>query len=508
MSVSQLIVNVVSILVAFIPEGLPIAVTLSLTVIANAMRESKVLCKSLGTVETLGSVNVICSDKTGTLTQNRMFVANAAILGMEATVTDAHSQIIVGGPVGQAYQQLQFVAGVCNAAVFDAATNDLPLAQRKIHGDATDTAILRMAEEMGGVEAANAGWQKLYELSFNSKNKFMLKLMKSDSADLSRALSPPECNAFTTSDMVLLSKGAPDVLLKRCGSALDASGNVLPLTDSIKDQLVATQSDWSSRGQRVLLLARRIVNASLIDPSLSHDSSAFADRIMELNTELTVVGMVGIVDPPRPEIPSVVKTCRGAGIRFFMVTGDFQLTAVAIARQCGIVTAEKVHTIDELDRDIAIASVPKYDVYADNEARPQRALSLTGSDLMKLNENQWEQACQYDEIVFSRTTPEQKLRIVKELQSRDGVVGMTGDGVNDAPSLKQADVGIAMGGGSDVAMEAADMILLDSFASIIDALLYGRLCFDNLKKSIMYLLPAGSVSGLFRELCFSQSFDD
>lgn len=207
----------------------------------------------------------------------------------------------------------------------------------------------------------------------------------------------------------------------------------------------------------------------------------------------TVVGLVGIVDPPRPEIPDVVKTCRGAGIRLFMVTGDFQLTAEAIARQCGIVTSEKVLHYDDLHS----LELPVYDTHADNDARPQHALSLSGPDMMKFSEADWEQVCRFDEIVFSRTTPEQKLRIVKEFQARDECVGMTGDDVNDAPSLKQADIGIAMGGGSAVAHESADMVLLESFSSIVDALLYGRLVFVNLKKTIGYLLPAGSIA----ELC-------
>jgi sodium/potassium-transporting ATPase subunit alpha len=195
--------------------------------------------------------------------------------------------------------------------------------------------------------------------------------------------------------------------------------------------------------------------------------------------------MVGIVDPPRDEIPDVVRILRGAGIRIFMVTGDFKLTAQAIAEECGIISnSALVDDISALGREGKIGTT-------------KQSIVLSGPELITLNEAQWGQLCQYQEIVFARTTPEQKLRIVKEFQSRENIVGMTGDGVNDAPSLKAADIGIAMGSGSDIAIEAADMVLLDSFAAIVEAVMYGRLVYDNLKKTIVYLLPAGSFSELW-----------
>ncbi|EPQ30905.1 uncharacterized protein PFL1_01803 [Pseudozyma flocculosa PF-1] len=496
MSTSALLVNVVSILVAFIPEGMPIAVTLSLTVTARKMAKAKILCKQLSTCETLGAITVLCSDKTGTLTSNRMTVTSVGVHGFTSDPLDARDHMTTGGPLASAFTQLQLVGAVCNAATFDAASCHLPVRERTVHGDATDTAILKMAEEMAsGVERLSSAWTTRFQLAFNSKNKFMLKLVRaSDAGAASRAISIAEAERFDAErDLILLAKGGPDVLLKRSAYALDASGEVVPLTDEIRQSLMATQAAWSSRGQRVILLARRIVTSTMIDTSLPIEDAA----ALALNVDLTVVGLVGIVDPPRPEIPEVVRTCRGAGIRFFMVTGDFQLTAEAIARQCGIVTAEKVDRFDAL----STASLPEYDTFADgNDTRPQRALSLTGSDLMQMAEAQWEQCCRYDEIVFSRTTPEQKLRIVKEFQARGGCVGMTGDGVNDAPSLKQADIGIAMGGGSSVAMEAADMVLLESFASIVDALVFGRLVFCNLKKTVAYLLPAGTFAELWAVL--------
>jgi sodium/potassium-transporting ATPase subunit alpha len=229
-------------------------------------------------------------------------------------------------------------------------------------------------------------------------------------------------------------------------------------------------------------------------------SSAFeTEMLQQAKTGLTLVGLVAIIDPPRPEIPEVIKTLRGARIRIFMVTGDFALTAQAIARECGIITSPN-HTVADvsaLSRELAEKSSLKGDVKPlehDFDELP-RSIVVTGPDLITLNDAQWDQlVSDYTEVVFARTTPEQKLRIVRELQARGHVVGMTGDGVNDAPALRAADIGIAIGGGSDIAVEAADMVLLESFSSIVEAVRFGRVMFDNLKKTIAYLLPAGSFS--------------
>ncbi len=221
---------------------------------------------------------------------------------------------------------------------------------------------------------------------------------------------------------------------------------------------------------------------------------------------LTLVGLVAITDPLRPEIRDVISTLRVAGIRVFMVgfdmtiitvtkakiqsqvTGDFATTALAIARDAGIVSSSKelVHGVSMLPREAEI----------DNAEIPRKSIVISGPDLLTLDDYQWEVLVQYEEIVFARTTPEQKLRIVRKFQATD-IVAMTGDGVNDAPSLKAADIGIALGSGSDVAIEAADMVLLESFSSIVVAVQYGRTVFDNLRKTIAYLLPAGSFGELW-----------
>ncbi|SYW76275.1 probable K, P-type ATPase (mediates high-affinity potassium or sodium uptake) [Ustilago bromivora] len=301
-----------------------------------------------------------------------------------------------------------------------------------------DSSRTANAEEIRSVQETNKPWDNEYTLNFNSKNKFMLRLISlcpEAQQDTKEAV-----NFSADSDKILLAKGGPDVLLKRASSVLGASGEVVALTDNLKDSIVAMQSLCPSRGQRVLLLARKIIRAGDLD-----NKFAIQELVMNANMDLTVVRLVGI------------------------------LAAEAIARQCGIVTSEKVLRYDDLHS----IELPVYDTHADTDARPQNALSLSGPDMMKFSEADWEQVCRFDKIVFSHTTTEQKLGIVNEFQARDECVGMTGDGVNDAPSLKQADIGIAMG------------------SSIVDALLYARLVFINLEKSIGYLLPAGSIA----ELC-------
>jgi sodium/potassium-transporting ATPase subunit alpha len=272
----------------------------------------------------------------------------------------------------------------------------------------------------------------------------LLRLAPTTAKVLPAPIAPMD--SFGSEDFMLMVKGAPDVLLKRCTHVNNPTGGApLPLDEVTLARLVAVQEAWAAKGQRVLLFAKRTVRSTDMLQASPYDSPEFADYVnMELNQDLIVVGLVGLVDPPRDDIPETVRIA---------------LTAVAIAEQCGIVTdSRRVHRVQDLDRDIEMDRIAKYDIDSEDIS----TLVLSGSDLMEMNESQWEQACQYREIVFARTTPEQKLRIVKEFQRRECIVGMTGDGVNDAPSLKAADVGIAMGGGSDVAIEAADLVLLET----------------------------------------------
>ncbi|KAH6620011.1 hypothetical protein C7974DRAFT_457820 [Boeremia exigua] len=474
--VPLLIVSCVSAAVAFIPEGLPIALTTSLTIVANIMRKNKILCKSLKTVETLGSVSVICSDKTGTLTKNSMVVTDiyaggeeytpAAARDLMAALRSENNLAALSKKREDVIDRLRMLAGLCNSGEFDAATMHLPIADRKINGDATDQALLRLSESLGSVAELRRDYKKVFEIAFNSKNKFMVRLV-----------SPADKDA-TGNNTTLMIKGAPDILLGRCDTLLNDKGETVPLTPAQVSRIEQIKDDWSRQGKRVILLAQKPTVAPF---STNHEKEV----LVAARHGLTFVGMVGIVDPPRDEIPDVVRILRGASIRIFMVTGDFKLTAQAIAEECGIISNSAiVDDISALGRDGKIGTT-------------RQAIVLSGPELITLNDAQWDQLCQYQEIVFARTTPEQKLRIVKEFQSRENIVGMTGDGVNDAPSLKAADIGIAMGSGSDIAIEAADMVLLDSFAAIVEAVQYGRLVYDNLKKTIVYLLPAGSFSELW-----------
>ncbi|KAF3760352.1 calcium ATPase [Cryphonectria parasitica EP155] len=505
-NVPTLIVDCVSVAVAFIPEGLPVALTASLTISANMMRKNKILCKSLKTVETLGSVSVICSDKTGTLTANKMQVKECC-LGLEKMTADAARDMLVaerntaGRFAGNAIDQLRTIAGLCNSAEFDSQTRRLPLAERRIHGDATDSAILRFAESLGPVSELKRCWQTKFELAFNSKNKFMIRVLGLTHPDgLEDAVPMDTASMFEPGDMLLTIKGAPDRLLDRCSRYIGRTGASHILSDTTREQIEAIQQEYSAQGRRVLLLAHKALSRSCIR-STSPLSSAFEGEVtQQAKSGLTLVGLVAIADPPRPEIPQVVKTLRGAGIRIFMVTGDFALTAQAIAAECGIITgpAASVRDASALTaeaRTTTNSALHRRNQDKNNNASSPTSIVLTGSDLMAMNESQWDQlAYSYTEVVFARTTPEQKLRIVRELQVRGLVVGMTGDGVNDAPALRAADVGIAVGSGSDIAVEAADMVLLENFGSVVEAVRFGRMMFDNLKKTIAYLLPAGSFS--------------
>lgn len=488
-----LIIDIVSVAVAFVPEGLPIALTASLTITAKAMAKNNILCKSLRTVESLGAVSVLLSDKTGTLTKNQMKAADCMVGFTSLKAKDAIEQIKKDEESGafQSLQQLRATAAICNAGEFDVATLNKPLDDRTIIGDATDQAVLRFSESLGSVSETKNLWRKVFEIPFNSKNKFMVRITAraelKNNLGVIQALSPAEAADFADDSLLLTIKGAPDILLERCTQYLGEDGHVHDLDDGIRAVIEGVKDNWSGQGKRVISLARKVLPNETVE--LTPTDGRFEDATMEYAASgLIFVGLVGIVDPPRDEIPGVVQTLRGAGIKIMMVTGDFKLTAQAIAAQCGIITmpAEAVHSVHDLPRS------PSENGSGDTTTRT--SIVMNGPELIMLNEHQWDTLCGYSEVVFARTTPDQKLRIVKEYQKRENIVGMTGDGVNDAPSLKQADIGIAPGSGSDIALEAADMVLLDSFSAIAEAVLYGRLAFDNLKKTIAYLLPAGSFS--------------
>ncbi|KAI8328575.1 hypothetical protein BC941DRAFT_444686 [Chlamydoabsidia padenii] len=484
-NVVSLLMNLMGCVVAFIPEGVPVGVAMTMMMVARKMKQNKVLPKGLTTVETLGCVNVICSDKTGTLTQNKMFVTSVGFGDTECTPDECRDTITSGSsnPIANAYRQLHLASYCCNNASFDADSLNLPIPERKVNGDATDSAILRFAAGLGSLPENEQ--ERVYEIPFNSKNKWMLSMFKT-----TQLLGTLFGCAPSDSSYVVFVKGAPDILMPKCTSVLCAQTNtVMPLTPDMSTRLAALQEKWARNGQRVLLLCRRFYSPQSTDMT----TNGFQDEMVQHAVqELTILGLVGIMDPPRPEIAQTIADCRRSGSRFFMVTGDFGLTAAAIGRQIGIFTHDR-----DPDTYMDIVKPTTTIQQGEEEERVDRSLLLTGSDLLKFGDMEWTRVCAYEEIVFARTTPEQKLKIVQEFQKRDGIVAVTGDGVNDAPALKAADVGVAVVSGSDVAIEAADLVLMGEFDSITEAIRLGRLVFQNLQKVIGYLLPAGSWSEIW-----------
>ncbi|KAG6835830.1 hypothetical protein H0H93_014276 [Arthromyces matolae] len=483
MNVVGMLNNVMGCVVAFIPEGMPIAVTLTLSLVARRMKNISVLPKSLATVETLGCVTIVCSDKTGTLTQNKMTVISAGFVDAAYDAQQFKDALGGDGSKSQsAARQLHMAAVLCNGASWDGATADLPLEERQVNGDATDGAVLRFVESFGDAPAVRASNAQIFQIPFNSRNKWMLTMYsRGDQEKLAESL--------------VFVKGAPDVLLPKCTSYWSAVTNdIQPFTPEAKDKLVATQEKWSRGGQRVILLCMRHYT-----PYAAVGSNDFGPEVTQNAIEgLTIVGLLGLMDPPRPESSHTVKECRRAGIRFFMVTGDFGLTAAAIGRQIGIITThaepDSLLDVTKLMGELPEGPLPSC---RDPANRIQRSLVLEGKDIIQLRERHWDVVTRYEEIVFARTTPEQKLSIVNAFQTRDNIVAVTGDGVNDAPALKAADVGVAVVSGSDVAIEAADLVLMGNFDSIIGGIRRGRLVFQNLQKVIAYLLPAGSWSEIW-----------
>ncbi|KAJ2976707.1 hypothetical protein NQ176_g4791 [Zarea fungicola] len=478
MNVVAMLNNVMGCVVAFIPEGMPVGVALTLMMVARRMKAVHVLPKGLSTVETLGCVNVICSDKTGTLTQNEMHVNSCAFIDQPIPVTEIQSNVDSQNPDACNHRLMQ-AALVCNDATFDPSTIALPVAARQVQGNATDAAVLKFASatQQSGRDAAQL--PRVFQIAFNSKNKYMLTV-HSDAGE-------KESNKYQ-----VFVKGAPDVLLPACTAYWSRKENkVLPLDDAAKVAFKEYQDSLSRNAERVIVLCEKTVT-----PKNAISTNAFSDEIAaDAMSNLTVIGILGIIDPPRPETADTVRECRRAGARFFMVTGDYGLTAAAIARNTGIFTGERdPDTVEAIQSKLNISADDLRTARANGE---QRSLLLEGHNLAGLSDDDWGLICEYSEIVFARTTPEQKLRIVEEFRKRDNVVAVTGDGVNDAPALRAADVGIAVVTGSDVAIEAADLVLLDKFDSIIEAIRLGRLVFQNLQKLIAYLLPAGSWSEIW-----------
>ncbi len=481
MDVVAMLNNVMGCVVAFIPEGMPVGVALTLMMVARRMKAASILPKGLGTVETLGCVNVICSDKTGTLTKNEMRVNSVAAVDHEfESPEDVYEDLRAEAP-SKVSAVLYRAAELCNDASFDPTSLHLQPRDREVQGNATDSAVLRFVA--GGMKADGGRTQQTrdFEVPFNSKNKWMLTMYRNAGF------------ADNMGEFQVYVKGAPEVLLPACTRYWSYETNSVQPLDSAARIAFKTYQDRRSRhAERVIVLCEKTIK-----PTSRHGTNAFSDEVtVNAISDLIVVGIMGIIDPPRLETAATVAECRRAGSRFFMVTGDYGLTAAAIATQVGIFTNPREP--DNFDQVRAASNALSASGPSGKAVWDERgSLLLEGNQIARLVNDDWDVVCQYQEIVFARTTPEQKLRIVNELRARDNVVAVTGDGVNDAPAMRAADVGIAVVTGSDVAIEASDLVLLDHFDEIVQAIRLGRLVFQNLQKVIAYLLPAGSWSEIW-----------
>ncbi|KAK1169893.1 sodium/potassium-transporting ATPase subunit alpha-1-like [Acipenser oxyrinchus oxyrinchus] len=464
----EAVIFLIGIIVANVPEGLLATVTVCLTLTAKRMARRNCLVKNLEAVETLGSTSTICSDKTGTLTQNRMTVAHMWFDNQihEADTTENQSGAAFDKS-SSTWAALARVAGLCNRAVFQAAQDSVPILKREVAGDASESALLKCIELCcGSVAAMRDKNPKIEEIPFNSTNKYQLSIHRNANPTESRYL--------------LVMKGAPERILDRCATIL-IQGKEQPLDDEMKDAFQNAYLELGGLGERVL---------GFCHMPLPNDQfpEGFKFDVEELNfptEKLCFVGLMAMIDPPRAAVPDAVSKCKSAGIKVIMVTGDHPITAKAIAKGVGIIS-EGNETVEDI---AARLNIPVGEV----NPRDAKACVIHGGDLKELTSDQLDDLLKHHtEIVFARTSPQQKLIIVEGCQRQGAIVAVTGDGVNDSPALKKADIGVAMGiSGSDVSKQAADMILMDdNFASIVTGVEEGRLIFDNLKKSIAYTLTS------------------
>ncbi|KAM4015906.1 sodium/potassium-transporting ATPase subunit alpha-3 isoform 1-T1 [Anomaloglossus baeobatrachus] len=464
----EAVIFLIGIIVANVPEGLLATVTVCLTLTAKRMARKNCLVKNLEAVETLGSTSTICSDKTGTLTQNRMTVAHMwfdnQIHEADTTEDQSGASFDKSSPTWVA---LARIAALCNRAVFKAGNDNIPVLKRDVAGDASESALLKCIElSCGSVKAMREKNKKVAEIPFNSTNKYQLSIHETED---------PDDNRF-----MLVMKGAPERILDVCSTIL-IQGKEQPLDEELKEAFQNAYLELGGLGERVLGFCHYY-----FPEELHPKGFAFDTEDLNFSTEnLCFVGLMSMIDPPRAAVPDAVGKCRSAGIKVIMVTGDHPITAKAIAKGVGIIS-EGNETVEDI---AARLNIPVSQV----NPRDAKACVIHGTDLKDMSTEQIDEILQnHTEIVFARTSPQQKLIIVEGCQRQGAIVAVTGDGVNDSPALKKADIGVAMGiAGSDVSKQAADMILLDdNFASIVTGVEEGRLIFDNLKKSIAYTLTS------------------
>lgn len=433
----------VSLAVAAIPEGLPAIVTIALALGVQRMIKRNAIVRRLPSVETLGCATVICSDKTGTLTQNKMTVTHLWLDGHLLEVTGSgyecngkfiQQQQMISPQNHTGLNRLLEIAVLCNNASMEPRKEVKGLRKRKIaewkmDGDPTEVALLVAGAKGGLIQSQlNKKWKRLKEYPFDSERKRMSVIVESNGK------------------RYLMAKGAPEVILPRCSYVIK-QGQVVRLKEADRQDLLQVNHQ---------LAAKALRNLAFAYCELSRDADIHHPFIEK---DLVFVGLAGMIDPPRKEVKESIRRCRKAGIRTVMITGDHRATAKAIAQEIGLL-------------------------------RPN-GLTISGEELNRMKEGELLQ--KVDEIdVYARVSPEHKLKIVKALQKRGHVVAMTGDGVNDAPAIKAADIGIAMGKtGTDVTKEASSLVLADDhFATIVSAIEEGRNIYDNIRKFISYLLAS------------------
>ncbi|KAI0657213.1 aminophospholipid-transporting P-type ATPase [Cubamyces menziesii] len=463
----QTVTFAVSILVAFVPEGLPSVVTLLLSIAAKRMAAQNVLVKDLQGVETLGMytsslLTLLATDKTGTLTRNQMTVTNlwsglrmfsAFQSNNDSDDTEAFS---IGTP---GMREMVDIAALNSHVKFD--RTDLPFEQRKILGDATETGLIRFAgKHIQDYDGYQKQHPKVFEIPFNSSNKWALVIVE---------------KTHQQGVLTAYIKGAPERVLAKCSTYLH-DGKEVPITDDFKAEYDQAYDYMASRGHRVIACAQKLLPSDVYNSSYEFNKT---DNKYP-STEYCFCGLVSLEDPPKHGVREAIGTLRLAGIKVMMVTGDHPKTAEAIARKINLILGETKETLSKK------TGRPVEEIYDDEVD----AIVIHGDDIDGLQGWQWDQIFAKNEIVFARTSPQHKLEIVKRAQALGHIVGVTGDGVNDSPALKKADLGIAMNiSGSDVSKEAANMILLDdNFASTVKGVAEGRQIFVNLKRSIQYTI--------------------
>ncbi len=436
-ALDEIFLTVIGFAVAAIPEGLPAVITIILALGVQRMAQRRAIVRRLPAVETLGSVTVICSDKTGTLTKNEMTVRRAVMVGERFDVGGegyaSKGRITLEGQDEDASGHEQLRAMALGAALTaEAEFRDADDGSRLLSGDPTDGAVVVLAEKMGFDRSVLRRHRRVDRLPFESDQRYAASLVESDDGRF------------------VFVKGAPERVLEMCGTQRLADGSSEAL-DTKHWEEVAQQ--LASEAFRLLAVAVKPADADL---------QALTPEVAEGGLEM--LGLVALIDPPREEVKASVARCQRAGIRVVMITGDHALTARAIAGQLGIGDGSR---------------------------------AVTGRELEELDEKQLEEVAA-DCDVFARASPEHKLKLLEALQRRGHVSAMTGDGVNDAPALKRADVGVAMGvKGSEAAKDASEMVLADdNFTTIARAVEEGRAIYDNLKKTILFILPTNGAEAL------------